>query len=63
MDSLQPALLQCPYCGEEIELLIDGSVVPQEMVEDCGVCCRPILVRVNAAPGGELDIEVHQENE
>ncbi|MFT6094051.1 MAG: hypothetical protein ACJA2Q_001953 [Pseudohongiellaceae bacterium] len=34
----------CPYCGEEIQLIIDCSLDHQEYIEDCQVCCRPILV-------------------
>ena len=38
--------IDCPYCGEAIELLIDDSVEHQTYVEDCSVCCRPINVDV-----------------
>jgi hypothetical protein len=38
--------LQCPYCGEVIELQIDaGSGAHQDYVEDCPVCCRPWQVK------------------
>ena len=33
---------QCPYCWEEISMLLDTSVSYQEYVEDCEVCCNPI---------------------
>ncbi len=33
---------QCPYCWEEISMLLDSSVVQQTYVEDCEVCCNPI---------------------
>lgn len=34
--------LQCPYCGEPVELQIDTGGGPhQAYVEDCSVCCRP----------------------
>jgi len=34
--------LQCPYCGEVVELEIDdGGDAHQEYVEDCPVCCCP----------------------
>ena len=36
----------CPYCGEPIELLVDDSAGDQQYVEDCSVCCRPIVVTV-----------------
>ncbi len=33
---------QCPYCWEEISVLLDSSVHEQTYIEDCEVCCRPI---------------------
>lgn len=35
---------QCPYCWEEISMLMDPSVQRQTYVEDCEVCCNPIEV-------------------
>ena len=32
----------CPYCGENISMLIDLSFDNQKYVEDCEVCCKPI---------------------
>ena len=37
----------CPYCWESIYFEIDTSISEQEYVEDCHVCCNPILLRVN----------------
>ena len=34
----------CPYCWQTITMLVDLSVARQEYVEDCEVCCRPILI-------------------
>jgi len=42
MDEL---LVQCPYCGEEVELSIERDVCGQ-FVQDCEVCCRPWKVSV-----------------
>lgn len=33
---------QCPYCWEDISMLLDRSVRVQTYVEDCEVCCNPI---------------------
>ncbi len=33
---------QCPYCWEEISMLLDASVSHQNYVEDCETCCNPI---------------------
>lgn len=35
---------QCPYCWEEISMLLDTSVTKQSYVEDCEVCCNPIEI-------------------
>jgi transcription elongation factor Elf1 len=34
----------CPYCGEQISMVLDLSVDRQAYVEDCEVCCNPIEV-------------------
>jgi hypothetical protein len=34
----------CPYCGEEISMILDFSVPSQVYVEDCEVCCNPIEI-------------------
>ena len=53
----------CPYCGEPIELVVDNSVESQSYVEDCEVCCRPIVVRVDADDDGAAAVRVARENE
>ncbi len=35
---------QCPYCWEQISMLLDSSVNQQAYIEDCEVCCRPIEI-------------------
>ena len=35
----------CPYCWEEISMVLDPSVHRQSYVEDCEVCCNPIELR------------------
>ncbi len=52
----------CPYCGQPVELLIDGTVARQRYVEDCEVCCRPMVVEVDAT-GDQPVVEVRRENE
>ncbi|MBJ2172869.1 CPXCG motif-containing cysteine-rich protein [Aureibaculum sp. A20] len=38
---------QCPYCWEEISMLLDTSLRNTKYIEDCEVCCRPIEVNVS----------------
>lgn len=37
----------CPYCWQNISMILDLSVAEQTYIEDCEVCCRPI--RINYA--------------
>ncbi len=37
-------IFQCPYCWEDISMLLDTSIRQQTYVEDCEVCCNPIEV-------------------
>lgn len=46
---------QCPYCWEEISMLLDPSVSNQVYVEDCEVCCNPIEI-TTGYENGELTI-------
>jgi cysteine-rich CPXCG protein len=34
----------CPYCWQPITMLLDLSVSRQQYIEDCEICCRPILI-------------------
>lgn len=36
----------CPYCGEQISILVDPGEEEQRYIEDCEVCCRPIDVQI-----------------
>jgi hypothetical protein len=48
--------VECPYCGEPIELIIDDSVEHQQYIEDCPVCCRPIDVDVTVDGNSEIRV-------
>ncbi|NHA13479.1 CPXCG motif-containing cysteine-rich protein [Thioalkalivibrio sp. XN279] len=59
---LETCTIDCPYCGEAIEILVDCSVAEQSYVEDCMVCCQPILLHVAVAPDGEPSVAAEPEN-
>ncbi|WP_299013372.1 CPXCG motif-containing cysteine-rich protein [uncultured Polaribacter sp.] len=40
----QEHFFQCPYCWEEISMILDSSVRQQTYIEDCEVCCNPIEI-------------------
>lgn len=55
MEALQYEVVQCPYCGEAIELAVDPAMAGQRYIEDCSVCCRPIeLLLVPTRSGFDL---------
>ena len=63
MQNLQTEFIQCPYCGQQIEVIVDCSVGRQQYVEDCSVCCRPITLVVVASPGVVESIEGRTEDD
>ncbi len=63
MYELEPTAVQCPYCWETIELLVDCSIEDQEYVEDCSVCCRPIVVTAWAVEGELSSVAVRTEDD
>ncbi len=63
MQALTEYPAQCPYCGENIVLLIDESESEQNYIEDCQVCCQPIIIDITIHWDGELNVELHSENE
>lgn len=53
---------QCPYCGEPAEVSLDLSAGDQEFIEDCPVCCRPIIFDMHS-DGVEWTLAVRTEND
>jgi len=55
---------QCAHCGEWNETLFDPSGgMDQRFVEDCGVCCHPLVLHLQCDPAGEsVRIEVEEES-
>jgi len=50
--------IQCPYCGQRFELVIDTSTPTQRFTTDCEVCCRPFEVYAECEPGEVLSLEI-----
>lgn len=60
---LTPHIIDCPYCGEPIEILVDASIPSQQYIEDCQVCCRPITLSVEIGADGEPQVRASGEND
>ncbi|MBN4080415.1 CPXCG motif-containing cysteine-rich protein [Beggiatoa alba] len=69
--------ISCPYCGEVFHTVIDYSAMIENnhtlesngcddytYVEDCQICCQPILFTpIINADGNLIDVITRQENE
>jgi len=55
--------IQCPYCGELISVVVDDSAGAQRYIEDCQVCCRPIVIDVAFDVDGDPVVRASSEDE
>ncbi len=63
MNGLETTKIQCPCCWESFETVVDCSVLEQTYVEDCYVCCRPLVFHVTTAGGELIEINVVAEDQ
>jgi transcription elongation factor Elf1 len=50
--------VQCPFCGQAFEVVVDTSVPQQRFTTDCEICCRPFEVVAECEPGEILSLDV-----
>lgn len=63
MFEMEFRMFHCPYCGEPVELALDGSAGAQDYVEDCAVCCRPIRVVLQVDGDGNTDAQLLRDDD
>ncbi len=63
MRDIETTDIECPCCGEQIEVTVDCSEEHQQYVEDCSVCCRPIVITVITHDGELSSIDARSEND
>ena len=51
---LELTRVSCPYCGESFDASIDCSAGDMSYIEDCYVCCRPIVFHISTDGSGGL---------
>jgi hypothetical protein len=56
-------VIDCPYCGEPLDVRVDTSAGPQRYYEDCAVCCQPILFILSEDAAGELALDIKRDDE
>lgn len=55
--------INCPYCGESIDVLVDDLSGEQSYYEDCSVCCAPILFVLTEDELGDIQVDVRRDDE
>jgi len=48
---LEEHYFTCPYCWEQISMMLDLSAGGQSYVEDCEISCNPISITYDASDG------------
>ena len=61
MNCVNERNVRCPYCGERFSVVIDCSVDDQSYVEDCAVCCQPVILSIHI--DDTLEVSVQREND
>lgn len=59
-DAVTEHRFTCPYCWEEISMVFDLSTPEQSYVEDCEVCCNPIVLRFKSRNGMVVYLDARQ---
>lgn len=44
--------IQCPYCWQPLIIEPEPADSPVEYIEDCHVCCQPIVITVEYSEQG-----------
>jgi len=55
--------VECPYCGSFFEALVDTSVDHQQYIEDCEICCSPIVFIVFVDLAGSAHVETRHQDD
>lgn len=53
---LREITIACPYCGEEIGIMVDPVSGEESYTEDCSACSRPMVLTVEADDEGEPSV-------
>ncbi len=51
-EMLDHSSVTCPHCGERIDVNVELASRHQQYIEDCSVCCQPMMVLVDREADG-----------
>jgi hypothetical protein len=50
----------CPYCWEVLQVLLDPGEAGESYIEDCQVCCHPMLLSLSTDGMGRLEVSAQR---
>lgn len=50
----------CPYCGQQISMVLEELYGSQSYIEDCEVCCNPIQISYTVEDGRVISIQAQK---
>ena len=56
-DLVAEVTVVCPTCWESNAVALDLSVTPESLIEDCQVCCNPMLITPSVEDGRVVAVE------
>ena len=54
---------QCPYCWQNVSMVFETNYPKQEYIEDCEVCCNPILIFYDKEDDGTVIVNARSLND
>jgi hypothetical protein len=60
---LEEVSVQCPWCGEPFDTTVDLTAGNSQYVEDCQICCQPIVFTVRVCNGALEELTIAREND
>lgn len=60
---LEETQVQCPYCGELFVTTVDLSAGDQQYIEDCQVCCNPIVFSIHMSGTEQFTVDTRRDND
>ena len=54
---------ECPYCGEINTIIREESNVDYTVVQDCYICCNPILIEIIKQHNSDDIVIIRSEND
>jgi hypothetical protein len=63
MHPVHTARINCPYCGEPLVLTFEPIGEAQQYIEDCQVCCQPMVCLISDDGNGKAQLVVQAEDD